>query len=75
MEYKEPEKGPLMINFGGPETILKVDFIKNNMAYLDSTKFKKYNYSFGGVSAYQEKELLIKHISGSICQVLIPTLQ
>ncbi|HET6243741.1 MAG: carboxypeptidase-like regulatory domain-containing protein [Bacteroidetes bacterium] len=58
-EIKENEEKGININFGGPETILKMDFIKDKLPFLDSLQFKKFNYAFGGVSAYQEKELLI----------------
>ena len=49
----------IKIGFGGPETILHLDFIKDKQPFLDSTKFKKFDYSFGGSSVYEGKELMI----------------
>lgn len=49
----------ITIKFGGPETILRTDFIKEKEPFLDSTKFKKFSYSFAGSSTYQEKELMV----------------
>ncbi len=49
----------LKVGFGGPETVIGLDFIKDKEAFLDSLQFKKFNYSFGGSSSYQDKELMI----------------
>ena len=49
----------LNIGYGGPEAILHLDFIKDKKSFLDSMMFKKYNYSFGGSSTYEGKELMI----------------
>ena len=49
----------MKIGFGGPESVLGMDFIKEKEPCLDSTKFKKFNYSFGGSSSYEGKELMI----------------
>lgn len=49
----------IKIAFGGPETILSMDFIREQEPFLDTLQFRKFNYSFAGYSTYQGKELMI----------------
>ncbi len=62
---KDPEKASkatidVQGMFGGPETILKAaDIYRDPDAYLDSSRFRDYNYSFAKSSSYNNKELLV----------------
>ncbi len=44
--------------FGGPEEILQMDLTKGTEDALDSTKFKKFKYSFGNPATYMGMNLL-----------------
>lgn len=47
-------------SFGGPSEILKVgDISKKPEAFLDSTQFKSYRYSFAKSSSYNTDELMV----------------
>lgn len=52
------------IKFGGPETIISMDFIKEKEPFLDSNQFKKFSYAFAGSSTYQGKELMVISFDG-----------
>ncbi len=47
------------IGFGGPESILSMDFLREHEPFLDTLQFKKFNYSFAGSSTYDGKELIV----------------
>lgn len=49
----------IKIGFGGPETILSMDFLREHEPFLDTLQFKKFDYSFAGSSSYQGKELMV----------------
>jgi len=46
-------------NFGGPNNILQIDIMKNLTDCLDSTKFKKFVYSFGPEFDFNGRRLLV----------------
>lgn len=48
----------LISNFGGPEAILNADFISSRELFLDSTKFKRFKFSFGAPSSFLGKDLI-----------------
>ncbi len=45
--------------FGGPENTLDIDFIRDKEAFMDTTAFNKFNYSFGKPTTYDGKELMV----------------
>ena len=57
-EENEEARDIIQMGFGGPEQILKMDLAKNSEMCLDTTKFKKFRYSFGQVLDYQGHELM-----------------
>jgi hypothetical protein len=48
-----------MLELGGPETILQMDFIRDTEAFLDSNNFKKFDYKFGPSTIFQGKEVMV----------------
>lgn len=48
-----------VVNFGGPEMILKTDFIRGEEPFLEEKQFKKFNYSFQGSSSYEGRPLMV----------------
>ncbi len=53
------EKGSaVQASFGGPDDIISQDLRNDLEPFLDSTKFKKYRYSFGEPVQYQDRELV-----------------
>lgn len=48
-----------MLELGGPETILQMDFIRETELFLDSHNFKKYEYKFGPSTTFQGKEVMV----------------
>ena len=48
-----------LVSFGGPEMILKTDFIRGDEPFLDEKQFKKFNYSFQGSSSYEGRSLMV----------------
>jgi hypothetical protein len=48
-----------MLELGGPETILQLDFIRDTEAFLDSNNFKKFDYKFGPSTIFQGKEVMV----------------
>lgn len=48
-----------MLELGGPETILQMDFIRDTEAFLDSNNFKKFTYKFGPSTIFQGKEVMV----------------
>lgn len=44
--------------FGGPEEILKLDLMKDTEYCLDTTRFKRFKYSFGKGLSYQGRDIL-----------------
>lgn len=51
----------ITVLYSGPENSLKSDIIRYKEAFLDSTKFKKYKFSFGKPTTYQGKEMITIH--------------
>ena len=49
----------MIATFGGPNSILSLDLIKSAGDFLDSTKFKKYIYSFEGASTYKNIDVIV----------------
>jgi hypothetical protein len=59
-EWNEDDSRDLVqANFGGPETILSLDLINGEEVCLDSTRFKKFRYSFGPSMSYQGRALMV----------------
>lgn len=56
-EYEEGG-GAIQASFGGPDDIISQDLRNDLEPFLDSTKFKKYRYSFGEPVQYQDRELV-----------------
>ena len=48
-----------LVSFGGPEMILKTDFIRGEEPFLEEKQFKKFNYSFQGSTSYEGRQLMI----------------
>lgn len=44
---------------GGPESILKLDIVRDKESFLDSTTFKYFEYSFAPSTTYEDKELMV----------------
>lgn len=57
-QTEEMTADDLISNFGGPEAILNADFISSRELFLDSTKFKRFKFSFGAPSAFLGKDLI-----------------
>ncbi|MBT8196342.1 MAG: carboxypeptidase-like regulatory domain-containing protein [Bacteroidia bacterium] len=57
-EYDEKSEA-VTASFGGPNSILLLDNIKSGENFLDSTKFKKYEYNFDGASTYKNIDIII----------------
>jgi hypothetical protein len=57
-QTEELSADDLISNFGGPEAILNADFISSRELFLDSTKFKRFKFSFGAPSSFLGKELI-----------------
>jgi hypothetical protein len=55
-EYSEAKK--IQVEFGGPERILGMNFIRDKEDFLDSIQFKKYRYSFGNVLQHLSKNIM-----------------
>ena len=53
----DPEE--IISSFGGPEAILGSDFVNEREYFLDSTKFKNYDFSFGPTSTFLGKEIVV----------------
>ena len=53
--------GPIDIKgaIGGPDAILGLDVVRGAEDYLDSTKFRYFEYSFAASSTYDNKELMV----------------
>ena len=57
-ETEAMDADDLIDNFGGPEAILSSDFISSRELFLDSTKFKRFKFSFGAPSSFLGKDLI-----------------
>jgi len=55
----QPGGDQSVVNFGGPEMILKTDFIRGEEPFLEEKQFKKFNYSFQGNSTYEGRPLMV----------------
>ncbi|MFT4739048.1 MAG: Rps23 Pro-64 3,4-dihydroxylase Tpa1-like proline 4-hydroxylase [Cyclobacteriaceae bacterium] len=55
---EEDARSIIKANFGGPETILSLDLIKEGEDCLDTTLFKKFKYNFGLGLTYQGRDLM-----------------
>jgi hypothetical protein len=44
---------------GGPEEVLKLDIIRGEEDFLDSSEFRWYRYEFAASSSYDNKELMV----------------
>jgi hypothetical protein len=49
------------MSYGGPESILKLDLIKQRPSFLDSNYFKEYTYTFDKKKALLDKNLMFIH--------------
>lgn len=47
------------IAFGGPESVLNLDIIREREPFLDTLQLRKFHYELAGTSALQGKELLV----------------
>jgi hypothetical protein len=57
-EYVDDEKMLIESTFGGPGNILSMDLVRYLEPFLDSTKFKHFEYAFGPEVMYQNKSMM-----------------
>ncbi len=53
------EKKTVADMFGGPDKILALDLLKEEPDFLDTTKLKDFEYSFGAPTTYQGNEVVV----------------
>ena len=53
------EKKTVADMFGGPDKILALDVLKEEPDFLDTTKLKDFEYSFGAATTYQGNEVIV----------------
>lgn len=58
-EYEDDDSDMIHVNFGGPKQILASQMGEETEDFMDSTKFKKFKYSFGTPQMYQDRELMV----------------
>ncbi len=58
-EEQKKEKKTIADMFGGPDKILALDVLKEEPDFLDTTKLKDFEYSFGAATTYQGNEVVV----------------
>ncbi len=55
----EKDSNAIQIMFGGPKNALLTDFVRNQNMFLDSTKFKKFDFTYENDNSLGDKNLYV----------------
>ncbi len=61
-EFDEEDYNVVKAGFGGPETILKMDPVRNLTNFMDSTQFKKFRFEFMEPTVYNGRDVEVVQI-------------